>query len=208
MYPLLELMREQLPEGGVLIPGGREAHMEVIEVANGRVWMSVEPATQQDYDALVQGMDESLKPVGIGAACMDAALFCHCPNCEGVPVLERIIGGHRFINVAIPGERTPIPGGMMRMMVNKAHVVGFESGRSLAVLSLPDGDFVEVVGDDHHDDQMALPPGGRIHKIVLSEPWVVPLPTPTITLWDFSAGLRSFQGPVVLPEEIGDRPQF
>ena len=170
--------------------------------------MSVESATQQDYEELVQELDESLSPIGIGAVCMDAALFCHSPDREGEPVRERIIGGRRFINVAVPGERTPLPGGMMQIRVDKAHVVGFESGRTLAVLRLPEGDFVEVVGDDHHDDQMALPPGGRIHKIELSEPWVVPLPTPTITLWDFSAGLRSFQGPVALPKEIGDRPQF
>ena len=70
MKSLQSLMQEQLPEGGVAIPGGRDPHMELIEVATGRVWMSVEAATQQDYDELLQGLDASLHGIGIGAAAM------------------------------------------------------------------------------------------------------------------------------------------
>ena len=199
MKSLQDLMKAELPEGGVAIPPGCNSHMEVIEVATGRVWMSVEPATQEDYEALLEVLDESLAPVGLGAAVMDAALFQYSPNAEGEPVRERTIGGHRFINVAIPGDRSSLPGGMMQMMVNKAHVVGFEAGRTLTILSLPEGDFVEVVGSAENDDQLPLPEGASIKTIELHEPWIVPLPTPTTTLWDFSSGLRSFQGPVTLP---------
>ena len=130
---------------------------------------------------------------------MDAALFQYSPNAEGEPVRERTIGGHRFINVAIPGDRSSLPGGLTQIMVNKAHVVGFEAGRTLTILSLPEGDFVEVVGSAENDDQLPLPQGGSLKSIELQEPWIVPLPTPTTTLWDFSWGLRSFQGPVTLP---------
>lgn len=102
MTSLQSLMQEQLPEGGVAIPGARDAHIEVLEIATGRVWMTVEPATQQDYEALLEGLDESLRGIGIGAAAMDSALFQYSPNGEGEPVRERTIGGRRFINVAIP----------------------------------------------------------------------------------------------------------
>jgi hypothetical protein len=196
---LQTLMQEQLPEGGVMVGGGRDPHIEVFEVATGRVWMSVDPATQQDYDTLLQGLDESLHPMGIGAASMDAALFSFSPDGEGEPVRERTIGGRRYINVAIPGERNRLSCGMMEVIVNKAHVLGYEAGRTLAILNLPDGDFVEVVGSGDHDHELTLPEEGSLKQITLSQPWIVPLPAPTRTLWHFGSELRSFQGPVTLP---------
>ena len=151
MKSLKTLMQEQLPEGGIAVPYGRNSHMEVVEVATGRVWMSLDPASQQEYDQLLEEMDDSLRGVGVGDASMDAALFRHSPDGEGQPVREREIGGRRFINVAIPGEPTVHPGGMMQIMVNKSHVVGYEAGRTLTIMSMPEGDFVEVVGTAEHD---------------------------------------------------------
>lgn len=199
MQSLRSLMQEQLPAGGVLLPPGRNLHMEVIEVASGRVWMSVEPATREDYDVLLEGLDETMRGIGIGAANMDAALFQYSPDGEGESVRERLIDGRRFINVAIPGDSTSLPGGMTQIMVNKAHILGFEAGRTLAILSLPQGNFVEVVGSAENDDQLPLPDGANVKYIELQEPWLVVLPAPTTTLWDFSFGMRSFQGPVTLP---------
>ena len=60
MTSLKNLMQEQLSEGGIAVPYGRNSHMEVVEVATGRVWMSAEPATQQDYDLLLKELDDSL----------------------------------------------------------------------------------------------------------------------------------------------------
>jgi hypothetical protein len=201
MESLQSLMQEQLPEGGVSVAGARDPHIEVIEIANGRVWMSLEPASRQDYEELLEELDESLRGIGIGAAAMDAALFRNSPGGEGEPVRERRIGGRRFINVAIPGEQTPLPGGMVEIMVNKAHVLGYEAGRTVAILSLPDGDFVEVVGTADIDHEIQLPEGGSLKQIALEQPWIVPLPTPTKTIWQFGAQLRSFQGPVTQPED-------
>ena len=201
MKSLQELMREELPEGGVAVPYGRNLHMEVVEVATGRVWMSVDPATPQDYDILLESLDESLRGVGIGAAAMDAALFRYSPDGEGEPVRERDVGGRRFINVAVPGEPTVHPGGMMKILVNKAHVVGYEAGRKLTIMSSPEGDFVEVVGNADHDEELPLPEGVSLKTIVLQAPWVVPLPTPTVTFFHFGSRMRSFQGPVTLPQK-------
>ncbi|MBT8149350.1 MAG: hypothetical protein HKO71_01010 [Pseudomonadales bacterium] len=201
MQSLQALMQEHLPDGGVAIPGARDLHIEVIEVANGRVWMSVEPATQQDYDALLAELDESLQGIGIGAAAMDAALFRFSPDGEGEAVRERTLGGQRYINVAIPGQPSKLPGGMLEIMVNKAHVLGYEAGRTVTILSTPEGDFVEVVGTAGNDSQITLADGSSLKQLVLEQPWIVPLPTPTKTLWNFDFGMRSFQGPVTLPEQ-------
>ncbi len=201
MKSLKELMQEELPEGGVAVPYGRNLHMEVVEVATGRVWMSVDPATTQDYDILLDNLDESLRGVGVGGAAMDAALFRYSPDGEGEPVRERDIGGRRFINVAVPGEPTLQPGGMMKILVNKAHVVGYEAGRKLTILGSPEGDFVEVVGNADHDKALPLPEGASLKTIELHAPWVVSLPTPTVTFFHFGSGIRSFQGPVTLPQE-------
>jgi hypothetical protein len=200
METLDSLMQAQLDLGGVAFPEARDMHMEVIDT-DGLVWMSIEVVTQSDFDNLT--LDDSLRPVGgvgVGVAAMDAALFKHSPSTEGKPMRERIIDGHRFINVAIPGRPAPLSDGLFEIMVNKAHVLGYKAGRTLAILSLPEGDFVEVVGDADHDDQMVLPQGGSLGKIELKRPWIVDLPTPTKTIWQFGAKMRSFQGPVILPE--------
>jgi hypothetical protein len=199
MKSLKTLMQEQLPEGGIAVPYGRNSHMEVVEVATGRVWMSLDPAIRQDYDLLLEELDDSLRGVGVGDASMDAALFRYSPDGEGEPVREREIGGRQFINVAIPGEPTVHSDGMMQIMVNKSHVVGYEAGRTLTIMSLPEGDFVEVVGVADHDVELPLPEGACLRTIELHAPWVVPLPTPTIAFLHFGPSMRSFQGPVTLP---------
>ncbi len=197
MRTLTELIQDHLPEGGVIVPGGQDLHMEVIDTATNMVWMSYDVVTQKDFDDLELG--DGLQRVGIAAASMDAALFKHSPNGEGEAVMERTIGGHRFINVATPLKTTPLPGGMTELMVGKAHVLGYNAGRKVSVLSTPEGDFVELVGDNEFDDQLLLPEGFSIKQIELAAPWVVELPNPTKTIWQFGESMRSFQGPVALP---------
>lgn len=91
------------------------------------------------------------------------------------------------------------PDGPMELSVNKAHVIGFEAGRRVAILSLPEGDFVEVVGDASEDESLVLPEGASLKQVSLQQPWLVSLPTPTRALFWFGRSMRSFQGPVTLP---------
>ena len=70
MKSLQSLMQKQLQQGGIAVTYGRHSFMEVVEVATGRVWMSVEPATQQDYDLLLAEMDDAFRGVGVGDASM------------------------------------------------------------------------------------------------------------------------------------------
>lgn len=199
MTSLQSLMQKQLQQGGIAVPYGRHSFMEVVEVATGRVWMSVEPATQQDYDLLLKKLDEAFRGVGVGDASMDATLFRHSPNAEGEPVYQRNIAGRQFMYVAIPGEPFVHSDGMIQIEVNKSHVVGYEAGRILTIMSMPEGDFVEVVGNAEHDEDLPLPDKGRLRTVELQAPWIVTLPSPTVTFFHFDSGMRSFQGPVTLP---------
>jgi hypothetical protein len=195
-----EMMRESLQDGGYAVSGGRDLFMEVMDTTTGLVWMSAAPVQLADFEALE--LEASMVKVGIARAPMDRAAFQYSPGAPEAPVLERVIDGRLYINVAAPLEQTPsaLPGGPVEISVNKAHVIGFEVGRSVAVLSLPEGDFVEVVADDSADESLVLPEGGVLKRIELSQPWVVSLPTPTRTFFWFDKAMRSFQGPVTLPE--------
>ncbi len=196
---LKELMQEALGEGGVLVSGLRGKYMEVSESANRMVWMTRSPVEQSDFEALE--VDASYTKSGIGQASMDRAGFRHSPDRAEEPVREREIGGHHFINVASPLEMKPpsLTAGPMTALVNKAHVLGFAAGRRLAILTTPEGDFVEVVGDASDDAGRVLPEGGELNEIVLKDPWVVSLPTPTRAFFCWQGSIRSFQGPVTLP---------
>ena len=195
-----ETMRENFREGGFTVVGERELYMEVMDTATGLVWMSAAPVQPADFEALA--LDDPLVKLGIGRAAMDRAAFHYSPGASGKPVRERIIDGRLFINVAAPQAQKPpvVPGGPIEISVDKSHLIGFAAGRTVAILSLPEGDFVEVVGDAGADDTLILPEGARLRRIDLGQPWVVSLPNPTRTFFWFGQQLRSFQGPVTLPE--------
>jgi hypothetical protein len=195
-------MRNALQVGGYCVSGGRGLFMEVMEKETRRVWMSAKPVTLETYETLA--LDESLLKVGIALAPMDQAAFQYSPDTPGQPVLERVINQRLYINVATPAPPhewivSTERGGPVEFTVNKAHVVGFKAQRSVAVMSLPDGDYVEVVGDSEGDEALVLPAGARLTKLVLQEPWLVQLPSPTRVFFWFGDSMRSFQGPVLLP---------
>lgn len=196
---LEDVMQDALGEGGVLVSGIRGEHMEVTETADRMVWMSRSPVELSAFDALE--LDASYTKTGFGQASMDRAGFQHSPDCPDEPVRQREIAGHHFINVAVPMEMKPptASGGPIEAYVNKAHVLGFEAGRTLVILTTAEGDFIEVVGDASDDAARILPKGGELNEINLVEPWVVRLPNPTRAFFWWGESIRSFQGPVTLP---------
>ena len=198
MTELSKLMQQGLPEGGVLLPE-RKTHMEVLDESSGNVWMSVDSISQQQFDTFE--LPSGWRKIGLGAGAMDQALFRHSPNASDQPVRDQIINGLRFINVALPqlDATQQLACGLFKIMVNKAHVLGFEAGRQVSILRMNNQHYVEVVGDKSSDTELSLQGGAKISQIVLNKPWVVELPTPTQTLWVFQPTLRSFQGPVELP---------
>lgn len=194
-------LRDSLPEGGFVVSGGRGLFMEVMDSTSRTVWMSAAAVQPADFEKLE--LEPPLVKTGIGSAAMDHAAFRHSPGTPDEPVRQRMIDGHLFINVATPGAATQAvqPGGPMEIAVDKGHTLAFDAGRSLTLLKLPDGDFVEVVGDASGDASRVLPVGGTLKQIELTEPWVVPLPTPTRTFFWMGKSMRSFQGPVTVPRD-------
>ena len=199
MHSLEELILEAKEDGGYIVPGGRAKFFELTEAATARQWMCAAPMTDEEWANLESG--EEYIPFGGSYAAMDAAIFQCSPDGEGEPVRERMIGGRKFINVAAPvGEINfaEDPNGMSSIIVNKTHVLGFEAGRTVKLLRLPGGLFVETIGKPDVDDELVLPTGAFIEEIELQRPWVVHLPKPTTTFWWFGQG-RGFQGPITLP---------
>ena len=196
---LSRLIRDKLPDGGFLVAGGRDLYMEVVDTETGLVWMSSQPVEQADFESLT--LAAPLTKVGIGRSAMDGAAFAYSPAAPGDIVREREISGYHFINVAAPGTAVASDqaDGPIEISVNKAHIVGFEQGRTVAIMHLAGEDFVELVGDTAEDATRVLPAGASIRQIVLTEPWVVSLPTPTRTFFWWGETMRSFQGPVTLP---------
>jgi hypothetical protein len=102
-------------------------------------------------------------------------------------------------------QRTHYEGSVLGEPKNQRMVsrfpLGFSAERPLVILTLPDGDFVEVIGDAGEDPSRVLPVGGTLRQIELTEPWVVPLPTLTRTFSWMDKSLRSIQGPVTVPRD-------
>ena len=88
----------------------------------------------------------------------------------------------------------------MEIMVTKAHTVGFQSGRSVSIMTIGNECFVELIGTAETDQNLVLPDGGTLSQISLGQPWIVELPSPTrCFIWNWGKNPRSFQGPVQLP---------
>jgi len=88
----------------------------------------------------------------------------------------------------------------MEIMVTKAHTVGFQSGRSVSIMTIGDECFVELIGTAETDQNLVLPDGGTLSQISLEQPWIVELPSPTrCFIWNWGKNPRSFQGPVQFP---------
>jgi hypothetical protein len=194
------LMQAALPEGGFFAPVSDNYYMEVTDRSAGLVWMSSMPVTAQQYEELE--VEAPLTKTLFARGSMDAYSFLHSPGTPDEPMRHREVAGLRFINVAAMGKVTPPsdPRGPLEAMVEKAHTLGFEAGRTLSILSLPDGDYVGTLGEPDADDNIVLPDGGALKKVSLTSPLIVELPNPTrCFFWGLSGGdLRSFQGPVTI----------
>lgn len=194
------MLQDALPEGGFFAPVLDNHYMEVTDRSTGLVWMSKSPVSAQQYEDLE--MEAPLAKTLFARGSMDAFAFFHSPGLPEHPLRERVIAGLRFINVAAMGEVTPPSDsrGPLKAMVEKAHRLGFEAGRRLTILSLPDGDYVGTLGEPDADGSLVLPEGATLKEVAINSPLIVELPNPTrCFFWGLGGGdLRSFQGPVTI----------
>lgn len=200
MNSLAELMHAKLGSNGFVIKGEKDLYAEIVDTATGMVWMTTSPASQEELDGLQ--LPDGFVASGVGMSAMDKAGFRHSPNAKNEAPKVQQIAGREFLNVATPEKVEPPlqEGGPLRVIVNKAHVIGFKAGREICVMETAEGSFVELVGTPDNDASLVLPEEASLRKLKLDAPLVIGLPTPTVTyFWMRPSDLRSFQGPVNLP---------
>lgn len=198
---LQDLMRETLPPTGRMVKGAG-AYMEVIDPGTQEVWMCSSATGREQFETWAP--EAPFQKTGIGKGAMNCAAFRHAPSGQAVALQVKEIGGRECYQVAKPADLASPdePGMPLRITVIKAHTLGFESGRTISIMSIHGENFIEVVGDDAFDIEIKAPTGGSFRQIELKNPWIVELPYPTTTyFWRTSGGARSFQGPISLPNE-------
>ncbi len=202
LAPSLEdLMQEATPESGRHLLGGRDLFMEVVDTQTQQVWGAASAIQPKDWEQLK--LEPPFVKASTGLVSPDATAFRHAPDTPGAPIAETTISGHQFLQIAIGGRPKPPSrqGEPMEIMVTKAHTVGFQSGRSVSIMTIGDECFVELIGTAETDQNLVLPDGGTLSQISLEQPWIVELPSPTrCFIWNWGKTPRSFQGPVELPD--------
>lgn len=189
-------MTSQRPHGVTPITDSRALHGELIDTSTGRAWISLEPMTREDYEALP--LPPAFMHVSLGRTAMDEHWFTRSPDQEeDGPMALREIAGHPFGHCARGLEMSqPFgPTGPREVLVQKHHGGWFESGRRVPVLVDPEGRrFVHIVDSSRAPESLAMPEGFALEWLSLTEDWSFQLPSPT-TAYFFDTG-DSFQGPI------------
>lgn len=177
-----------------------ELHMEVFDMGTSSVWLCQQPITRQEYQAMVP--EAPFVKSGIGAASTNFAYFLRSPGAtEDGPLTTRVIGGYTFAYVAKPlnfrgWSTTDVP---IRLTIEKYHVLGYDAGRRVDMVRLPDGSVfvqqIEAIGDE----KIPLPADWEPFQIELEAPWRCDMGCPVEVF--FFRNLRSFMGPVP-PEQM------
>lgn len=191
---------EALGSSAITVKGGAgELFMEIMNPADRNIWIRCEPVTEDQYKAVTP--DQPFIKSGCAAAAMDRAAFAHSPETPG-QLLSMECDGLVFHQNARTGDMIPsdIPDGPMRITVHKHHLIGFEAGSELVVMDLDGEHFIEVIGMSDGDEELVLPENASLRTITLEEPIVVMLPEPTTAFFWMGDSIRSFQGPVDLPD--------
>ena len=190
---------EALGPSAIAVKGGAgEFFMEILNPVDRNIWMLCEPASEDQFQALTP--DQPFIKSVRGVAAIDRAAFAHSPGTPG-QFQSMDCDGHLFHQNASPGKMIPsdIAGGPTRIAVRKHHLIGFEAGRELVVMDYDGELFIEVIGTCDDDENLVLPKGASFRTITLAEPFVLMLPEPTTTFFWMGDNIRSFQGPVDLP---------
>ena len=188
-------IKEIPPENFMISPG--QPHMEIIDTRSQQVWQSLAPVSREDYDAME--IEPHLRRVGHGIGTMDQHCFRRSPDAaEDGPMELAEFGGRRFGNCARPDSPPTQPegtGGPTRLSVQKHHTLIYHAGRSVDVITLPDGsEYIHVIDGGEQKAPLALPEGWTLRSMEITEELIVELPAPT-TAW-FFPNRDSFQGPL------------
>lgn len=187
------------PAHATPITNSRERHGELIDTSTGKAWISLEPMTRGDHEALP--LPPGFAHVALGRTAMEEHWFTRSPDeGEDGPMALREIGGHSFGHCArsLKMSQPFGPNGPREVLVEKHHGGHFAEGRRIPFVIDPEGRcFVHIVDSGEDPSALELPEGFRLEWMELTEDWVFLLPTPA-TAWFFGTG-DSFQGPIEPP---------
>ena len=183
------------PENFMISPG--QPHMEIMDTRSQQVWQSLEPVLREDYDSME--IEPHHRRVGLGFGTMDEHCFRRSPDAtEDGPMELTEFAGRQFVRCARPDSPPTQPegaGGPTRLSVHKFHTLIYRAGRSVDVITLPDGaEYIHVIDGGDSKAPLELPEGWTLRTMDVTEELIVDLPTPT-TAW-FFPNRDSFQGPL------------
>lgn len=176
----------------------REIHMEILETASRNVWLAPDPITRAAFEAFDPG--PGFVKTGAARSPMDLVGFRRSPGAsQDGPAIRDTIAGVPFIHVALPAAPPKRPfgeDGPMELVVLKHQTVGFDTGRTLPILCLPDGsEYVQQTGDAPDRVRMGLPEGWSLREAQLESDLTIEMQDEGPRTWWFPKRV-SFQGPV------------
>ncbi len=182
------------PENITLEP--TRPHMEVIDTRTGDVWLHQSPTTLAAFKAL-QPEPPFIKS-GLGTAAMDLAYFLRSPGATADGPLEtRMIAGLQWSRVARPVEFRGLAAGdaATRVVVDKHHVIGWNTDSVLHIARLPDGHFYLQQTAAIEGRATVIPSDWEMFALTLDRPWSVAIGNPPAAAYFFRSAC-SFIGPL------------
>jgi len=187
---------------------GGQMVTEIMQAATRDVWLSHQPISTEQFDAL--SLPAGFIKSGVGFATMDLAYFRRSPDAEqDGPVETMEVDGRQFMRVARPGHMEKAPDGnpydgLILVHVDKHHNLLFKAGRTIEIMSFADGrDYVPTVNQgtlgfmgSSATKTRQMPGGWTVRQVELKTDLLVELPNPTRAAFFFNG--ESFQGPVTL----------
>jgi len=161
------------------------------------VWISTEP-TQEAFDAIevdpgwIKNQPREGEP--------DDGYFTRSPDAtEDGPMITAELHGYTWqhnATVVAFNQAVDSEGLLVLNMVEKFHHVGWDAGRTLVVLTSPEGEhFVRISRDANRTEEThALPSGWTLTETVTSDELWIELPNPTYNYRALNED--SYQGPV------------
>ncbi|MEL6192826.1 MAG: haloalkane dehalogenase, partial [Bacteroidota bacterium] len=172
---------------------------EIVSLNEIVTWVNIEDMTEEEFDSLELPSGWSKNTPRDGAS--DVARFTRSPNAEADGEFrDEMLFGHMWrhnATVVQTGVELPEAEGLLTgTLVAKFHEVTFYAGRTLAILTSPEGKEHIIVAQDPilKNDPPTIPSSWTLSEKVLTEDLTILLPNPTLNIR--TDNLDTYQGPI------------